>query len=352
MLTQLNSKLLLFFQMKFLFLTSLPVLVLTLLSCSTSETNESISGFAMGTSYSVQWVSSYESIDSEQLQNNIEERLENINQLMSTYDASSQLSEFNQSRETGWHAVDIDLAKLVQLALKICDESDKAFDITVGPLVNLWGFGNSNTKFSLPNETELKITRQNIGCHHLDARQNPPALNKKRADLYVDLSAIAKGYAVDQIATILDGYQIENYLVEIGGELKAKGLAPHGNPWRIGIETPNWSRSEIKEIISLNNVAIATSGDYRNFVEHEGKHYSHVIDPRTGVPVEHGLTSVTVVHASAAIADAWATALLVLGPNQALKLAEQYELAIFMITREPNGIKSTFNKHMEHFIVQ
>ena len=306
----------------------------------------------MGTSYSVKWGSSSNSLNIDQLQINIEKRLKNINQLISTYDSDSQLSHFNQSRETGWHAVDIELAKLIQIALDICHKSDGAFDITVGPLINLWGFGVNDTKFSLPTETELNITKQNIGCQLLEVRLDPPALNKHRVDLYVDLSAIGKGYAVDQLAKVLDEFQIENYLVEIGGELKAKGLAPHGDLWRVGIEAPNFGRADINEIISLDNAAIATSGDYRNFIEHEGKHYSHVIDPRSGRPIEHSLTSVSVVDESTTVADAWATAFLVLGPNRALEMAERYDLAIFMITRDRKNVKSTFNTTMKLHIAK
>ncbi|MEM8844716.1 MAG: FAD:protein FMN transferase [Pseudomonadota bacterium] len=318
-----------------------------LASCSSSESDEYLSGSTMGTSYSVNWTSADDFHDVELLQNAIDNRLTRINQLMSTYDENSQLSEFNQSREKGWHLVDLELAQLIKLALEICRQSNGAFDVTIGPLVKLWSLGADDTKFSYPTDSELSITQQNIGCQYLDVRLDPPAIYKDRVGLYVDLSAIAKGYGVDQIAKILDEFQLNSYLVEIGGELKAKGLATHGEPWRVGIEAPNFGRSNIEEVISLDNHAIATSGDYRDYTEHEGKQYSHIIDPRSGKPIEHSLTTVTVIHKSAAIADAWATALLVLGPNRALEIAEQLELAIFMITREGIGVKSTFNKKMK-----
>ena len=308
----------------------------------------------MGTTYSVQWVPAGNSaaIDPEHLQKQIDARLDEINQLMSTYDSTSQLSKVNQSYQSGWHDVDTELVLLLDTSLEICRQSKGAFDVTVEPLIALWGFGSSNTQFSPPTQTELNIVKQNIGCQYLNARAEPPAIYKKHKDIMVDLSAIAKGYAVDQLADILEMAGIKNYLVEIGGELKARGRGHHGEIWRIGIEAPSLGRTEVKDIITLDNVAVATSGNYRNYFEHDGKHYSHIVDPRTGMPVKHRLSSVTVIHESAAIADAWATALLVLGPNEALTVADQYGLAIYMITEEMNGIKSTYNKRMEPYIAR
>ena len=330
------------------------ILVISLLSCSDPDSNQGISGFTMGTSYSVSWVATdgLTEIDSKQIKNAIDIRLDEINQLMSTYDNRSQISIVNQSYKTGWQSVAKELASLVQTSLEICAQSQGTFDITIGPLVNLWGFGSSDTKFTPPTPTELEIVNQNIGCEYLDSRLEPPSINKKHENITIDLSAIAKGYAVDQIATILDQYGLHNYLIEIGGELKAKGRASHGEFWRIGIETPHLERSNIQDIISLDNIAVATSGNYRNFIEYEGKIYSHVIDPRTSKPIQHNLTSVTVIDKNAARADAWATALLVLGPNEALKIANQHGLAIYMITREGNEFKSTYNKPMQQYIVR
>ena len=170
--------------------------------------------------------------------------------------------------------------------------------------------------------------------------------------MYIDLSAIAKGYAVDEVAKILDFENIEHYMVEIGGEVKGRGLAPHGEPWRIGIETPQAQRDSIEAILSLQDVGVATSGDYRNVIEHDGKTYSHTIDPRTGYPVKHNLGSVTVMHQSVAMADAWATALMVLGPDKAYKTAQQLNLAVFLITREDAQYKTTASDAMKKYILQ
>ncbi len=321
-----------------------------LASCNSTQNAPQINGQTMGTSYSVQWTDSSISVPTSELKDLIQQRLDRINSLMSTYIPNSQLSGFNQSRETGWHAVDPELAQLVKLALSISQLSDGAFDITVGPLVNLWGFGPTDTNFTFPTDIEINITNRSIGYQYLQVRLDPPALNKNIVDLYVDLSAIAKGYAVDEISKILDDHNVLNYMVEIGGEVKGKGLAPHGNPWRIGIETPNFTRGNIEKIISLQNIGVATSGDYRNFIEHEGKRYSHTIDPRNGYPVSHNLGSVTVLHESTAVADAWATAFMVLGPEKSYQLAKINSLSGVLITRGNEKYTSTVFGDMQSYL--
>ena len=339
MLPQLNSN--------FLYLL---IFLLSLTACSQQEKDIKILGTTMGTSFSVQFTDLPKGQSKEALRELIEQRLDKINALMSTYDEHSQLSEFNHSRDTGWHGVDKELAELVSLSLSVSEQSNGAFDITVGPLVNMWGFGPMKTEFAPPSETEINIARRSIGYRHLQVRLEPPAIKKNIVDLYVDLSAVAKGYAVDEIATILDEHNIEHYMVEIGGEVKGKGIARHGDYWRIGVETPEFQRGNIEEVISLNNIAVATSGDYRNFVEHNGQHYSHTIDPRTGSPTSHNLGSVTVLNESAALADAWATAFMVMGANETFTLSTQLNMPILLITRENHQYKSTFNAAMKPFL--
>lgn len=304
----------------------------------------------MGTSYSVQWTQLPDSSDITQVKSEIETRLEEINDLMSTYLPHSQLSGFNRSRETGWHAVEPELAELIALALEISQRSAGAFDVTVGPLVNLWGFGPDETEFSFPTTTEIKIAKRSVGYQYLQVRLEPPALNKKIVDLHVDLSAIAKGYAVDQLAKILDSHNFRHYMIEIGGEVKGKGNAPHGEAWRIGIQTPQSGQDDVAAVLSLHNVGVATSGDYRNYFEHDGVIYSHTINPATGYPVEHNLISVTVIHPSTAVADAWATAFMVLGPRKTYEIAQQKKLAVFLITQEGKKYKSTVNETMKKHI--
>lgn len=326
----------------------LAVIFLSIGACTSEKPGPQISGQTMGTTYSIQW-SDDKNISLEKLEHDINLRLEQINQLMSTYISDSQLSEFNQSRDTGWHAVDKELAAVVTTALDICQKSDGAFDITIGPLVNLWGFGANEVNFQFPSKTEINIAKRSIGCQHLETRLSPPAINKKLATLYVDLSAIAKGYAVDEVANILNGYQIQNYMVEIGGEVKAKGIASHGDHWRIGIETPHVNRGSIVDVISLNNISVATSGDYRNFFEHNGERFSHTIDPKTGYPIKHKLSSVTILHHSATLADAWATAFMVMGANKSLEIAKTNGLTGLLIRRYGEEYeKTTFGEMGEY----
>ena len=324
--------------------------IIMLNGCSDEPNGPQLTGMTMGTSYSIQWHSETDNFDIETIKQTIDARLEHINALMSTYIPNSQLSEFNQSRDTGWHAVDEELAKLVAEALQLCAQSDGAFDVTVGPLVNLWGFGADDSQFKFPNSTEINTAMRSTGCQHLEARLSPPAINKKLTDLYVDLSAIAKGYAVDALANILDKHKIENYMVEIGGEIKAKGIAAHGDPWRIGIETPATQRGDIQEIISLADIAVATSGDYRNYFEHEGQRYSHTIDPRTGYPVKHSLASVTILHPSTSHADAWATAFMVLGAQESINVAKQLGISGLLITRHGEQYKTTLFGNMSTYL--
>ena len=319
-----------------------------LLACSPKDQQSSLTGFTMGTTYSIQFIA--QDIDENKLQTDIELRLEHINNLMSTYIPASELSRFNQINHSDWFDVNLELVSLVAHAQSISDTSNGAFDITVGPLVNLWGFGPHDAEFSLPSEQEIHISKQNVGYQNLQFRIDPPALKKTQTRLYVDLSAIAKGYAVDEIAKILDTFNIDHYMVEIGGEVKGKGLASHGEPWRIGIETPATQRGNIEAILSLENIGIATSGDYRNFVVHQGRTYSHTLDPRTGYPVDHSLASVTVLHESVATADAWATAFMVLGAEQAYEMAQKDQLAVLLITREDAGYKITASDKMKNYI--
>jgi thiamine biosynthesis lipoprotein len=328
------------------------IFIASLLSaCSAEKTDNQLRGQTMGTSYSIQFNDISKEINLKTLQASIDQRLEQINQQMSTYLPTSELSRFNQSDPDEWYPVSEELALLVQQADSISKKSAGAFDITVGPLVNLWGFGPHESEFIVPAADQIKLSKQYIGHQYLRYQINPPALYKEIEGLYVDLSAIAKGYAVDELAKILDALHIENFMVEIGGEVKTRGIAAHGSAWRIGIETPAGERAGIEAIVSLPEVGVATSGDYRNYFEQAGKRYSHTIDPRSGYPVEHHLASVTVVHESVAYADGWATAFMVLGPSKTLEISRRLQLATLLITREGSQFKMTASNAMKQYLV-
>ena len=291
-------------------------------------------GSTMGTTYSVQVTELPPSVDGVALQRRIDALLREVNGLMSTYQPDSELSLFNASQSTEWFPVSPELARVVNQAQEINAASDGAFDVTVGPLVNLWGFGPEVKADQLPTQPEIDAALANTGHAKLQVRIDPPALRKERPGLYVDLSAIAKGYGVDRVAELLAEEGIANALVEIGGELHGRGHNGRGEPWRIAVERPDPAARSVFRVVPLRDMGMATSGDYRNFFQLDGKRYSHTIDPATGRPVTHALASVTVVGASTARADAWATALLVLGPEQGLSLAQQLGLAALLIEQD------------------
>ena len=226
---------------------------------------------------------------------------------------------------------------VVAAGLEVSRNTQGAFDVTVGPLVNLWGFGPAGRADEMPTDEAIAECQARVGYTRLEVRQEPPALRKRRADVYVDLSAIAKGFGVDEVAKLLERHAVRSYLVEIGGEVRTRGRKPDGGGWRIGIERPVAAVREIECVVELDDRALATSGDYRNFFEREGRRYSHEIDPRTGRPVDHALISVSVLADDCLTADAWATALLVLGPDAALPTARQHGLEVLCMVRSGDG---------------
>ena len=315
-------------------------LLLTLGACGDhARPVHELVGPTMGTTFSVKIVAPPADLDLDSLRQDIDLTLEQINQTMSTYLSESELSRFNKSLKLEWIEVSADLCHLIEEALLISEFTGGAFDITVGPLVNLWGFGAAETPPGPPNAEKITAATRETGYTKLHVDCSVPALRKDLAGIFVDLSAFAKGYAVDRIARLLDARYVPDYLVEIGGELRMRGKNAKDDNWAIAIETPTRDAREVQKIVHLTNTAMATSGDYRNYFEHEGTYYSHTIDPRTGHPVTHNGASVTVVAPSAAYADATATALLVLGPDAGLELAERESIAAFFLLRLGNGFE-------------
>ena len=263
--------------------------------------------------------------------------LRRMNDLMSTYVESSELSRFNRSSTTDWFEVDAETAKVVAFAQSVAQKTGGAFDVTVGPLVNAWSFGPDPRTQSVPDPQRLAQLRRVVGYQKLSVRIDPPALKKAIPELQVDLSAVAKGYAVDRVVQLLNDSGAANVFVEIGGEVRTSGNK-HGQWWKVGIQVPDRVHEAVLIAHSLNTGAgndqsMATSGDYRNFFEVDGVRYSHTIDPRTGRPIEHSLASVSVVTESCMEADAWATALNVVGPDVGYQLAESEGLSALLIRR-------------------
>ena len=301
-----------------------------------------LQGSTMGTMFSVKLVAPRDDLSTVALRKQIRDRLVRIDMVMSTYNEKSELSMFNANGSTGWYDVSLELCTAIDQTLEISNATDGAFDVTVGPVVNLWGFGPDDAAAAPPDQADLDAALSNVGFENLQARCDTPALRKSKQEIYVDLSGWAKGYAVDQVTLLLDQNHITDYLVEIGGELSAKGLNANQQKWAVAIEQPLAGLRKPQTILRLTNLAVATSGDYRNFFEHEGQRYSHTIDGRDGMPVSHGLAAVTVVNKSAAYADAMATALLVLGPESGPVLAEKLQVAgLFLIRHKGELIELT-----------
>lgn len=300
-----------------------------------------LEGRTMGTSWSVRVAAPPAGLEAEALERALTERLERVNALMSTYDPESQLSRFNAAPPDVWFDVDPELLEVVSAALELSEATDGAFDVTVGPLVNLWGFGPGAevSRGEVPSDADVAAALARTGFERLELRSEPPAL-RKSGRLVVDLSAIAKGYGVDVLAALLEEAGAERWLVEIGGELRARGANARGVPWQVGIEVPDTARRGLaREAIGLESGAVATSGDYRNFFTVGGVRYSHTIDPASGRPVTHDVASVTVVHPSAMWADGWATALNVLGAERGLPIAEDRDLPVSFIRYGEDGLQ-------------
>ena len=305
----------------------------------------------MGTQYHITISgSSSETVNSAPLKKEVDRLLQNINQQMSTYIKESELSRFNQGPSAEWFEVAPEVVKVVAAGIDISKESQGAFDMTVGPLVNLWHFGPDPGKKTIPETSRIEAARKSVGYQHIEVRQDQPALKKLIPNVYLDLSAIAKGYAVDAVGALLESQGIENYLVEIGGEMRARGHNQKRLPWRVGIEKPVSETRVVQKIISLANLSMATSGNYRNFFEIDGTTYSHTIDPRTGRPVKHSLASVSVVGETCMNCDALATCLMVLGPEAGYNWAKARNIAAYFIVKTENGFTERFSPRWQELL--
>lgn len=327
-------------QFRKIYITICFAVTILLSSCSEKGLDRDlivISGQTMGTGYVVKIVTA-ETIPKQrflEIKDEIDSLLEVVNQQMSIYIDNSEITLFNHFKKTDWFPVSTETAEIFKQSLEISEKSEGAFDITVGPLVNLWGFGSEKKSANMPNENSITQIMQLIGYQKISAKLSPPSIRKKVLNIYCDLAAIAKGYGVDRIAKYLEFNGISDYLVEIGGEIRAKGRNQQDTVWQIGIATPE-NESGIQTVIPLSNLSMATSGDYRFYFERKGVRYSHIINPKTGKPITHKLASVTVIHTSCAYADAMATAIIVLGPEDGYKLAQRENLPVLLIIREGN----------------
>ena len=296
-------------------------------------------GQTMGTTYTVKVFA--DDVDAD-LAIEIDAELRSVNDQMSTYLKSSEISRFNASESTDWFNVSREFANVVDQSLVISRKTDGAFDVTIGPLIDAWNFGAKPRTTTPPDESALDSLSDSYGYEKLSVRLDPPALRKSTPQLRIDLSAIAKGHGVDRVTELLNEHGYVDSFVEIGGEVRVSG-SKGGQPWRVGIQKPDAAATAPMYALALSaddrrdDASMATSGDYRNYFESDGVRYSHTIDPRTRKPITHSLASVSVTASDCQTADAWATALNVLGRDEGLAIAEREGLNAFFIVRSKSG---------------
>ncbi|MCG8610493.1 MAG: FAD:protein FMN transferase [Pseudomonadales bacterium] len=308
-------------------------------------------GGIMGTSYSVKIVADNPS--PEYLENTKVEAIAamtTVDSLMSTYKNDSELSKLNRWPIQTPFKVDPLTFDVLSMAQDISQRSAGSFDVTVGPVVNLWGFGPEGRPEKVPSRQEIELAEARVGYQYFKLERETRNVVKEK-NVYIDLSAIAKGYAVDKVAESLEKTGVRNYLVEIGGELRASGVKPGGSPWVLAVEKPVLDRDAFKKL-SINGQGLATSGDYRNYFEENGVRYSHTIDPKTGQPVQHRLASVTVIAATCAEADALATTLLVMGEITGYEFAAAEGIAAYFIYRDREKFSEKMTGNFSRYILQ
>lgn len=286
--------------------------------------------------YSVTIAQAPDGLDTEVTRNEVADTLERINRLMSNYQPDSDVSRFNDFNSTEWFDVDAETEKVVAKSIEISRLSNGAFDITLAPAIDRWRFGvnDSEDTFQLPTNDELNQLKSVVGYQMLETRSQPPAIRKSNPKVQINLSGAAKGYAVDAVAETLRSLGIDNFLVEVGGEVYAAGLRNETEKWRTGVMIPDsYAQSAYDEIVPLSNQAIATSGDYQNFFVVRGQRFSHTIDPKTCSPIENLVASVSVVADDCMTADAVATAVMVLGSDKGMELAKEMGLELLIKSR-------------------
>ncbi|POA19884.1 thiamine biosynthesis protein ApbE [Pseudomonas sp. FW300-N1A1] len=310
------------------------MLIGILSGCGNGDTQESFGGPIMGSRYAIQYVRHPGMSGPVEVQQQVEAILADVDRQMSTYRSDSDIERFNNLPANHCQAMPASILDLVRVGEQLSSQSEGAFDLTVEPLLNLWGFGPQAREEKVPTAEALAEARQRVGHGHL--RIDGDQLCKDAA-VEVDFNSIAAGYAVDRIAAQLEAAGIQNYLVQVTGELKAVGKKLDGSPWRIALEEPRDDKQVAERIIAIDGYGVSTSGDYRNYFEQDGRRYSHTFDARTGRPVLHDLASVTVIHPQALMADGLSTLLLILGPERGRDYAEKNQIAAFFVMRTDTG---------------
>lgn len=322
----------------------IPGIVILLAAASCDRLSMSMTAFGgstMGTDFSVKVYAKGDRSRQRTagFQNGVQGVLDQVNAQMSTYLDDSEITRFNLQKTTDWFPVSPETASVTRRALDVARATGGAYDPTIQPLVELWGFGPGKSKGSaaIPPEEAIREALEHVGFDKIEVRLEPPALRKLDPGVTLDLSSIAKGHGVDRLASLASEFELTDSFIDIGGEVRTQG-SRGDRPWRVGIERPLESNQrEVFAAFELSDAGMATSGNYRQFFEADGKKYGHSLDARTGWPVSHALRSVTVVAPTCEEADAWATALMVLGPGEALRLADEKGIAAYLLVDDGNG---------------
>jgi thiamine biosynthesis lipoprotein len=324
-------------------MTPLPRLLLAfplLLPACQAPTETALSGAIQGTTWHLKMVTKGLPVSADMIKTDVETIFRQVDEQLSNWREDSAISRFNQQKTTEWQAVPPAIIHLVNVAREVHDRTEGCYDLTVKPLFELWGFARHEE--AVPTDEAIRNALAHIGMDKLEVDTAGNRLRKRDPELQVSLDSIAQGYTVAVIAQDLENHGIQNYLIEIGGEMQVKGVKTDGSPWRVAIEKPTPMVREVQRILDLHEAtgtAVMTSGTYRNFFESGGKSYSHIIDPRTGMPVTHNLLSTTVLDENPTLADAWSTALLCVGETEGARLAEAEGLKALFIYRDGEELK-------------
>ena len=305
-----------------------------LAGCGNGESMESFGGPTMGSTYSIKYVRHAGMPEATQVRSEVEGVLGEVDRQLSTYRNDSDIERFNALPANSCQKMPGSVLELVRTGEQLSAQSEGSYDLTVEPLMNLWGFGPQGREEKVPDAAALAEVMQRVGHQHLHISGDQLC---KDAAVEVDFNSIAAGYAVDTIAARLEAMGIHDYLAEATGELKASGRKADGSPWRIALEEPRDDRQVAERVIVVDGYGLSTSGDYRNYFEQDGQRFSHTFDARTGAPVSHTLASVTVIHPSALMADGLSTLLLILGPERGWDYAEKHDIGAFFVIRADTG---------------
>ncbi|MEL6643762.1 MAG: FAD:protein FMN transferase [Pseudomonadota bacterium] len=317
---------------------SVLMMPIALAACKNGASVLRLTGPTMGTTFTVVAIDEERSLTEADLSGVIQTALAEVDASLSNWNPRSEISRLNATTDANAFQMSRDLATVMDAAETVHLASDGRFDTTMGPLIELWGFGAPGTS-PMPTEDAIAEALSRTGHGNvlsLDAN----AVRKRRAEAQVYLAGIGKGYGADHVARAIEALGIRNYMVEIGGDIYASGRNTGGVPWQIGIETPTALGGGVHQVVGLSGLGLASSGDYRNYFEQDGRRFSHVIDPGTGHPITHQTASATVLAENSMLADAWSTAMLILGRERGREIAEAHDVAVLFIDRDGTDFRS------------